>query len=32
MSKAKIGLIGLGVMGTSLALNIEREWFPDSCF
>ena len=28
MSKAKIGLIGLGVMGSNLALNIERNGFP----
>lgn len=28
MTKAKIGLIGLGVMGTNLALNIERNGFP----
>src|SRR5271169_5393822 len=26
--KAKIGLIGLGVMGENLALNIERNGFP----
>ncbi|MHC1770683.1 MAG: NADP-dependent phosphogluconate dehydrogenase [Flexilinea sp.] len=32
MSKAKIGLIGLGVMGTSLALNIERNGFPIAVF
>ncbi|HEY9719523.1 MAG TPA: NAD(P)-binding domain-containing protein, partial [Trichormus sp.] len=28
MAKAKIGLIGLGVMGENLALNIERHGFP----
>ena len=28
MAKAKIGLIGLGVMGENLALNIERNGFP----
>jgi 6-phosphogluconate dehydrogenase len=28
MSKATIGLIGLGVMGQNLALNIERNGFP----
>jgi 6-phosphogluconate dehydrogenase len=26
--KAKIGLIGLGVMGENLALNIERNGYP----
>src|ERR1017187_7824658 len=26
--KAKVGLIGLGVMGENLALNIERNGFP----
>ncbi|HEY9776746.1 MAG TPA: NADP-dependent phosphogluconate dehydrogenase [Planktothrix sp.] len=28
MAKAKIGLIGLGVMGENLALNIERNGYP----
>src|SRR5882672_2092360 len=28
MTTAKIGLIGLGVMGQNLALNIERNGFP----
>src|SRR5258705_10083426 len=28
MTKAAIGLIGLGVMGQNLALNIERNGFP----
>ncbi|MBS1957214.1 MAG: NADP-dependent phosphogluconate dehydrogenase [Cyanobacteria bacterium SZAS-4] len=30
--KAKIGLIGLGVMGENLALNIERNGFPISIY
>ncbi len=30
--KAKIGLIGLGVMGANLALNIERNGFPIAVF
>ena len=29
---AKIGLIGLGVMGQNLALNIERNGFPVAVF
>ncbi len=28
MTKAAIGLIGLGVMGQNLALNIERNGYP----
>ena len=28
MEKASIGLIGLGVMGHNLALNMERNGFP----
>ena len=28
MKKAKIGIIGLGVMGHNLALNVERNGFP----
>ncbi len=28
MSQMKIGLIGLGVMGENLALNIEEKGFP----
>ncbi len=28
MAKAQIGLIGLGVMGENLALNIERHGYP----
>ena len=32
MTTAKIGLIGLGVMGQNLALNIERNGFPVAVF
>ena len=32
MAKSKIGLIGLGVMGENLALNIERNGFPISIY
>jgi 6-phosphogluconate dehydrogenase len=32
MSKAKIGLVGLAVMGENLALNIERNGFPIAVF
>ena len=30
-TQSDIGLIGLGVMGTSLALNMEKPWLQGLC-
>ena len=32
MEKAKFGVVGMGVMGSNLALNIQRRGFPVAVF